>query len=119
MSYSKNDILNYIKEDDVKFIRLAFIDPLGKRKNLSIMPNELKEVFDNGLYIDGKYVFNLEEDKYKRLSLVPDLDTITVLPWRPSQGRVVRMICNIKDGNEYYKCDARKILMDTFEKLEK
>lgn len=119
MSYSKNDILNYIKEDDVKFIRLAFIDPLGKRKNLSIMPNELKEVFDNGLYIDGKNVFYLESDKYKRLSLIPDLDTISVLPWRPSQGRVVRMICNIKDGNDYYKCDARKILMDIFEKLEK
>ena len=116
MSYSRNDILDYIKEDDVKFIRLAFIDPLGKRKNLSIMPNELKEVFDKGLYIDGKNVFYLEEDEYKKLLLIPDLDTISVLPWRPSQGRVVRMICNIKDGKDYYACDARKILMDTFDK---
>ena len=116
MSYSRNDILDYIKEDDVKFIRLAFIDPLGKRKNVSIMPNELKEVFDKGLYIDGKNVFYLEEDEFKKLLLIPDLDTISVLPWRPSQGRVVRMICNIKDGKEYYACDARKILMDTFDK---
>lgn len=119
MSYSRNDILDYIKEDDVKFIRLAFIDPLGKRKNVSIMPNELKEVFDKGLYIDGKNVFYLEEDEYKKLTLIPDLDTISVLPWRPSQGRVVRMNCNIKDGDNFYKCDARKILMDIYEKLEK
>lgn len=119
MSYSRNDILDYIKEDDVKFIRLAFIDPLGIRKNLSIMPNELKEVFDSGLQIDGKNVFYLEEDDYKKLTLIPDLDTISVLPWRPSQGRVVRMNCNIKDGSEFYKCDSRKILMDITSKLEK
>ena len=119
MSYSRNDILDYIKEDDVKFIRLAFVDPLGKRKNLSIMPNELKEVFDNGLYIDGKNVFYLEKDEYKKLLLIPDLDTISVLPWRPSQGRVVRMNCNIKDGANYYKCDSRKILMDIKDKLDK
>ncbi|MBP5444927.1 MAG: glutamine synthetase beta-grasp domain-containing protein [Acholeplasmatales bacterium] len=118
MSYSRNDILDYIKEDDVKFIRLAFTDPLGKRKNLSIMPNELKEVFDKGLYIDGKNIFYLEADEYKKLLLIPDLDTISVLPWRPSQGRVVRLICNIKDGKEYYKCDARKILMDICSDLE-
>lgn len=119
MGYSRNDILDYIKEDDVKFIRLAFVDPLGIRKNLSIMPNELKEVFDKGLYIDGKNVFYLEADEFKKLLLIPDLDTISVLPWRPSQGRVVRMICNIKDGDKYYSCDARKILSDLLNKLEK
>ena len=41
MGYTKNNILEYVKEDDVKFIRIAFIDPYGNQKNISIMPNEL------------------------------------------------------------------------------
>ena len=120
MSYTRNDILDYIKEEDVKFIRLAFTDPLGVRKNISVMPNELKDVFENGIAIEGNLIFKEEKEEYKKLFLTPDLDTISVLPWRPSQGRVVRMICHIKEADgSYYKCDSRKILVDVCEKLHK
>ena len=57
MGYTKKNILEYVKEDDVKFIRIAFVDPFGNQKNISIMPNELENAFDNGIMIDGKYIF--------------------------------------------------------------
>ena len=92
MGYTKNNILEYVKEDDVKFIRIAFIDPYGNQKNISIMPNELENAFDNGIQIDGSRLFGSEASK---IILIPDPDTISVLPWRPSQGRVVRMFSKI------------------------
>ena len=38
MKYSKEEVIQYVQEEDVKFIRLAFCDVFGKQKNISIMP---------------------------------------------------------------------------------
>lgn len=95
MSYSKEDVIQYIEEEDVKFIRLAFCDLFGKEKNISIMPNMLEEVFEKGLEIDASCLCGYED--YSKIVLHPDPSTISVLAWRPSQGRVVRMFSNITD----------------------
>lgn len=115
MGYTKNNILEYVKEDDVKFIRIAFIDPYGNQKNISIMPNELENAFDNGIQIDGSRLFGSEASK---IILIPDPDTISVLPWRPSQGRVVRMFSKIvnKDYSDFM-FDVRGFLKKAIENL--
>ncbi len=110
MGYTKNNILEYVKEDDVKFIRIAFTDAFGNQKNISIMPNELENAFDNGILIDGSPIFGKNASK---LLLIPDPNTISVLPWRPSQGRVVRMFSKIvnKDYSDFV-CDTRSFLVN-------
>lgn len=115
MGYTKSNILEYVKEDDVKFIRITFIDPYGNQKNISIMSDELENVFDNGIQIDGRKIFGSEASK---IILIPDPDTISVLPWRPSQGRVVRMFSKIvnKDHSDFI-CDVREYLKKALDSL--
>ncbi|MCQ2772808.1 MAG: glutamine synthetase beta-grasp domain-containing protein [Bacilli bacterium] len=93
MKYSKEDVLAYVTEEDVKFIRLAFVDYRGVQKNISIMPNELEDVLDHGFKIPSSSIYGFES--FKTVTLIPDLDTIAPLPWRPSQGRVIRMFCDV------------------------
>ena len=97
MKYTKNDVLAYVNEEDVKFIRLVFCDLGGNQKNISIMPNELSRVFEEGFKIDSTSISGYENAK--KITLYPDPNTISLLPWRPSQGRVIRMFCDVKaDG---------------------
>ncbi len=100
MSYSNEDVIQYIEEEDVKFIRLTFCDLNGVQKNISIMPNMLAKTFESGVAIDASSVAGFEG--YDKIVLHPDPNTISVLAWRPSQGRVIRMFCNITDesGNK-------------------
>lgn len=96
MEYSKDEIMQYIAEEDVKFIRLAFTDVFGRQKNISIMPDEVERAFDTGIAFDASAISGFGDESSSDLFLHPDSSTITVLPWRPEHGRVVRMFCSIK-----------------------
>lgn len=111
--YDINTILDYVKEEDIKFIRLAFIDIYGKQKNVSIMPHELKKAFEYGISIDSMAIEGFESGYKSDLFLFPNPDTITILPWRPREGKVIRMFCDIKypDGTDFI-CDTRKLLIN-------
>ena len=112
MKYSKQEVLQYIQEEDVKFIRLTFCDVFGKQKNISIMPQELSRAFEYGIAIDGSAIIGFGDETHSDLLLHPDAETIMTLPWRPEHGRVVRMFCNISypDGKPY-ECDSRSLLI--------
>ena len=99
MLYTKKDVLDYIEEDDVKFIRLAFCDVFGSQKNISILPSELPKAFDKGISFDASLISGFEEEGENDLFLFPDPETIAVLPWRPSHGKVVRLFCDIKKAD--------------------
>lgn len=107
MNFSPIEVLNFVKENDVKFIRLTFCDVFGNLKNLAIMPDELPKAFEHGIPFDASGITG----DYSDLLLFPDISTLSVLPWRPKSGRVVRFFCNIKntDGSDY-KGDLRKQL---------
>ena len=111
--YDIETILEYVKEEDIKFIRLAFIDIYGKQKNVSIMPHELEKAFKYGISIDSMAIDGFESGYKSDLFLFPNPDTITILPWRPREGRVIRMFCDIKypDGTDFI-CDTRKLLIN-------
>lgn len=113
MKYTVNDVMEYVREEDVKFIRLAFCDLGGNLKNLSVMPEELKRAFDRGIAFDGSAIKGFELVEKSDLFLFPDPDTLTLLPWRPSHGKVIRLFCDIKypDGRPY-ELDSRRILKD-------
>lgn len=113
MKYTVNDVMEYVREEDVKFIRLAFCDLGGNLKNLSVMPEELKRAFERGIAFDGSAIKGFELVEKSDLFLFPDPDTLTLLPWRPSHGKVIRLFCDIKypDGRPY-ELDSRRILKD-------
>ena len=111
MIYTPQEVIQYIQEEDVKFIRLAFCDVLGRPKNISIMPHELERAFQYGIAIDGSAIDGFSDEVHSDLFLHPDPSTITPLPWRPEHGRVVRMLCSITrlDGSPF-PYDTRSIL---------
>ena len=91
MIYTAEEVYDYVSQEDVKFIRLAFCDPTGKMKNVSIMPEELPKAFVNGIGFDASAIEGFGTEVYSDLLLFPIPSTLTVLPWRPSHGKVVRM----------------------------
>lgn len=120
MKYSKEEIMQYISEEDVKFIRMAFCDIYGKQKNISIMPEELEKAFSYGIAIDASAIAGFGDEVHSDLLLHPDSSTLSVLPWRPEHGRVVRMFCNVShpDGRTF-EADTRTILAKAIEDAEK
>ena len=119
MTYSENEILQYMSEEDVKFIRLAFCDVFGKRKNISIMPDELPRAFQTGIAFDASAIAGFGNVARSDLFLHPVPETLTALPWRPEHGRVMRMIADITypDGAPF-TCDPRYILKEAMAKAK-
>lgn len=111
MKYSKEEVMQYVVEEDVKFIRLAFCDVFGRQKNISIMPDELDRAFTYGIAFDASAIDGFGDEAHSDLFLHPDPETLTWLPWRPEHGKVVRMFCSITypDGKPF-ECDTRSLL---------
>ena len=111
MNQTEQELMKYIEEEDVKFIRLTFCDIYGVQKNISIQRGELARAFDKGIGIDASYLDGFGGDYGKDIWLHPEPDTITILPWRPEHGRVVRMFCTLTyaDGTPI-ETDARALL---------
>ncbi len=115
--YTKNDVLEFISENDVKFIRLAFCDVFGTQKNLAIQPCLLEEAFETGIPVNASLIAGFG-DKTADVYLMPDPSTMAVLPWRPSTGRVVRLFCRLHTASgEPFALDARRILKNTVKSL--
>lgn len=114
--YTKDDVLTFVEEENVKFIRLAFCDTDGVQKNIAIMPAELPRVFEEGFPFDPFNIKGFTGYQKTNLFLHPDPSTLSILPWRPSNGRVVRMFCNITypDGTPY-EADGRTILQNAIQ----
>ena len=111
MKYTPQEIMQYIQEEDVKFIRLAFCDVWGHPKNISIMPHEVERAFEYGIAIDASAIAGFGDEVHSDLFLHPDPATLAVLPWRPESGRVVRMYCTITDQDgKVFAHDTRSIL---------
>ena len=117
--YSYEDVLNFVEEEDVRFIRLAFCDIHGKQKNIAIMPGELERVFSEGFPFDTSNVQGFSNYARSNLFLRPDPSTLSILPWRPSDGRVIRMFCNVTypDGTPF-EADGRSILQNAMKAAE-
>ena len=111
MNYTKDEVIQFCIEEDVKFVRLAFCDVLGRQKNISILADELERAFGYGIALDGSAIAGFGGEVHSDLLLHPDADTLTILPWRPEQGKVVRMYCSITypDGRPF-ECDTRTLL---------
>ncbi|HIY53597.1 MAG TPA: glutamine synthetase family protein [Candidatus Agathobaculum merdavium] len=113
MDTTMHEVLQFIEENDVKFIRLAFCDIFGNQKNIAIMPTELTRAFEHGIHFNASSLRGFLNVDDSDLLLFPDPATLSVLPWRPSQGRVVRFYCDIRypDGTPF-EGDGRYLLRE-------
>ncbi len=109
--YTKNDILEFVEEEDVEFVRLQFTDLFGSMKNLAITSGHLKRALDNKVMFDGSSIEGFVGIDESDLYLYPDCGTFAMFPWRPQHGKVARLICDVyrPDGN-FYEGDPRYIL---------
>lgn len=110
-NYTREEILQMVEEEDVEFIRLQFTDMFGAIKNIAVTARKLPRALDNRCMINGEQVAGMDMEKGSDLYLSPILDTFAILPWRPQQGKVARMICDLyfPDGTPY-KNSPRYIL---------
>ncbi len=115
MYFYDNDTQGFIEDNDIKFIRMSFCDILGNMKNIAIMPSELIRAIEYGIPF---YTADIFSGNPSTLMLKPDTHSLSVLPWRPQDGRVVRFFCNLfnTDGTPY-ECDLRRNLKLTVDKL--
>ena len=108
-----------IEEEEAKFVRLVFRDAFGTQKNVSVMPGEIRKAFDRGIPFNARSVSGFEESRHALLYLKPDPETLTVLPWRPDRGRVLRMYCDVcTPEGEACQADTRTILKQAVRQAE-
>ena len=117
--YTKQDIFNMVEEEDVEFIRLQFTDIFGNMKNVAITSSQLEKALDNRCMFDGSSIEGFVGIEESDMYLHPDLDTFTIFPWRPQQGKVARIICDIyrPDGTPF-EGDPRYILRRVVKEAE-
>ena len=119
MKYTKKDVINLVAEEDVEFIRLQFTDMFGTMKNVAITASQLEKALDNKCMFDGASIDGFVRVEESDMYLHPDLDTLEIFPWRPQQGKVARLICDVytPDGEPFYG-DSRYILKKVLKEAE-
>lgn len=109
--YTKKDIIRLVEEEDVEFIRLQFTDMFGTMKNVAITSNQLEKALENECMFDGSSIEGFVRIEESDMYLYPDLDTFAIFPWRPQQGKVARIICDVyRPDGKPFAGDPRYVL---------
>ena len=98
--------MNLAQQHKVKFVRLQFTDILGMIKNISIPVGQLETVLDGKIMFDGSSIEGFSRIQESDMYLKPDYNTLTILPWRPHDTAVARLICDVynPDGTPFSGC---------------
>lgn len=117
--YTKQDIINMIQDNDVEFIRLQFTDIFGTLKNVAITASQIERALNNKCMFDGSAIEGFVRIEESDMYLYPDLDTFQIFPWRPQQGKVARLICDVyRPNGEPFEGDPRYILKKVIKQAE-
>ncbi len=119
-NYTKDDVLSLLEEEDVEFIRLQFTDLHGTLKNMAVTAGKIASILENGCHFDAGAVDGFRRTYDTERLLIPDFSTFEILPWRPQQGKVARLLCDVTlpDGEPSSLC-SRQILKKNLEKASK
>ena len=120
MSLTKGDVKKLVKEKDVRFIRLWFTDIEGTLKSFSINDKELELALEEGMGFDGSSITGYQDIEESDMVAMPDPSTFKILPWRPQEKAVARMICDVlTPDREPYEGDPRYVLKRQLERMKK
>ena len=113
-NYTREDILRMVEEEDVGFIRLQFTDMYGTLKNVAITSSQLEKALDNECMFDGSAIEGFARMEDSDMYLRPDLNTFEIFPWRPQQGKVARLLCDVqKADGSMFESDPRYVLKES------
>lgn len=117
---TREEISRIVESEEVEFVRLQFTDIFGQFKNISITASQLGEALENDCMFDGSSIEGFVRVDESDMYLHPDLDTFEIIPWRPQQGKVARLICDVylPDGTPF-SGDPRYILRKAADKAYK
>jgi len=117
--YTKEDIRQICKEQNVKYIRLQFTDILGVIKNVEIPISQLEKALDNKMMFDGSSIEGFVRIEESDMYLCPDLNTFVIFPWTAEKGKVARFICDInKPDGTPFAGDPRNNLKRVLKEME-
>ena len=109
--YTKRDILRMVEEEDVEFIRLQFTDIFGSLKNMAVTASQLEKALEGRFMFDGSAIEGFASIEDSDLYLKPDPNTLEIFPWRPQQGKVARLICDVYGVDQKpFEGDPRYVL---------
>lgn len=118
-NYSREDIIKLVEEEDVEFIRLQFTDLFGNLKNVAITAGQLEKALDNDCMFDGSSIAGFADVEESDMYLHPDYSTLEIFPWRPQQGKVARLICDVyRPGGTPFAGDPRYVLKRAIQEAE-
>ena len=118
-NYTREDILQMVEEEDVGFIRLQFTDIFGTLKNVAITTSQLEKALNNQCMFDGSSIEGFARVEDSDMYLYPDLNTFEIFPWRPQQGKVARLICEVhKADGTPFESDPRYVLKKVIEEAK-
>ena len=118
-NYTKEDIIRLVEEEDVEFIRLQFTDLFGNLKNIAVTASQLDRVLSNKCMFDGSAIDGFARIEESDMYLYPDLSTLEIFPWRPQQGKVARMICDVyRPNGQPFEGDPRYVLKRAVQQAE-
>lgn len=108
-----SQILDFVDDNNVKFVRFSFCDIFGFQKNIAVMAGDLPKALEEGVSFDGSSIAGFMNVEESDLVLRPDLDTVSILPWRPAEGRVMQLLCEVyRPGGEPFAGNCRGFLRD-------
>jgi glutamine synthetase len=117
---TKEDIIKQVTDNDVEFIRLWFTDINGILKSFAITRDELEGALTQGMGFDGSSITGFQDIEESDMIAMPDINTFQILPWRPQEKAVARMLCDIlQPGGKPYEGDPRYVLKRALEKMKK
>ena len=109
-NYTKQDVVRLMQEEDVEFIRLQFTDIFGNLKNVAVTISQLEKALDNQCMFDGSSIEGFARIEESDMYLHPDFGTFEIFPWRPQNGKVARLICDVyRPDGEPFEGDPRYI----------
>lgn len=126
MGHTKEDIIRLVEDEEIEFIRMQFVDIFGQLKNVAITASQIEKAVNNQIMFDGSSIEGFTRINESDQCLYPDLNSFTIFPWRPSQGKVARLICDVynPDGTPFVGdprgvlrrvlCRAQDMGFDTF-----
>lgn len=113
-------VLRSVEQRDIRFVRLWFVDILGRLKNFAISPEDLEVAFEEGIGFDGSAIEGFATPEEADMLAFPDASTFQILPWRPSHNGVARVFCDVcTPDRKPFAGDPRDALRRMFRKAEK
>lgn len=113
-------VLRSVEQRDIRFVRLWFVDILGRLKNFAISPEDLEVAFEEGIGFDGSAIEGFATPEEADMLAFPDASTFQILLWRPSHNGVARVFCDVcTPDRKPFAGDPRDALRRMFRKAEK